>query len=127
MDMTPMIDVVFQLIIFFMTVSQQSQLEDFQLELPQAAGVTDQGPTTITVNLTLDDKIIIDGDPYDLAGFDALIARELVAAGGDPDRVQVVMRVDRRADSALANRVMTRLKAAGIVRTRIAVQVPGQG
>jgi biopolymer transport protein ExbD len=127
MDMTPMIDVVFQLIIFFMTVSQQSQLEDVQLELPRTAGVQDQGPTTITVNLTVDDRIIVSGDAYDLDGLDGLISRELVAAGGNPDRVQVVLRVDRRSDSALANRVMTRLKQAGIVRTRIAVQVPGQG
>ncbi len=35
-DMTPMIDVVFQLLIFFMLVSHMVQLERAQLQLPEA-------------------------------------------------------------------------------------------
>lgn len=127
MDMTPMIDVVFQLIIFFMTVSQQSQIDATPVELPMLSGMEDQGPKTITVNITQGDRLIVSGNPIDLAGLDGLIAREVVATGGQPDRVEVVLRVDRRIDSALVNRVMIHLKQAGITQTRIAVEVPGSG
>ncbi len=127
MDMTPMIDVVFQLIIFFMTVSQQSELERLELQLPQLAGILDQEPTTITLNITHDDRLIVSGGVVDLPGLDGLLTRQIVAKQGHPELVEVVLRVDRRSDSTLVNRVMTRLKRAGISRTRIAVEVPGSG
>ena len=41
MNMTPMIDVTFLLLIFFMTVSQVSAVNKEQLELPQLKGSED--------------------------------------------------------------------------------------
>lgn len=127
MDMTPMIDVVFQLIIFFMTVSQQSQLDATPVELPRLAGAEDQGPKTLTINVTQDDRLVVSGNPTDLPGLEGLIAREVVGLGGRPERVEVVLRVDRRTDSALVNRVMGLLRRSGIRHARIAVEVPGSG
>ena len=43
--MTPMIDVTFLLLIFFMTVSQVSKLNREQLELPRQQGTEEQQPT----------------------------------------------------------------------------------
>ncbi len=127
MDMTPMIDVVFQLIIFFMTVSQQSQLDTTPVELPKLAGLDDQRPKSITINIAQGDRLIVAGDPIDLAALEVRITREVVSAGGRPELVEVVLRVDRRTDSALVNRVMSLLKRSGITHTRIAVEVPGTG
>ena len=45
MNMTPMIDVTFLLLIFFMTVSQVSKLNREQLELPRQQGTEEQQPT----------------------------------------------------------------------------------
>ena len=39
-DMTPMIDIVFQLLIFFLVTAQLSQHSRADLELPQEAGET---------------------------------------------------------------------------------------
>ena len=77
MDMTPMIDVVFQLIIFFMTVSQQSHLVATELELPRMAGAIDQAPATLTINITHDGRIIVSGEPIGLARLDESIHREI--------------------------------------------------
>ena len=44
MNMTPMIDVAFLLMIFFMTVSQVSKLNREQLELPRQQGTEEQEP-----------------------------------------------------------------------------------
>ena len=51
-SMTPMIDIVFLLIIFFMTVSQITYVNDEPLELPQLAGTDDQETSTFTINIT---------------------------------------------------------------------------
>jgi biopolymer transport protein ExbD len=127
MDMTPMIDVVFQLIIFFMTVSQQSHLVATELELPRMAGARDQAPATLTINITHDGRIIVSGNPIGLAQLDETIQRALADRQGGPDAITTVLRVDRRGNSALVNRVVNRLRAAGLKRSRIAVEVSAPG
>ena len=37
-DMTPMIDIVFQLLIFFLTTAQLAQFSRAEMDLPQEAG-----------------------------------------------------------------------------------------
>lgn len=125
MDMTPMIDVTFQLIIFFMTVNQQSYLESEPLQLPRLKGSADQPQTALTVNLTHDDRILLAGQPATLDQLRDRVTAEARRHGGKVELVNVVLRVDRRSTtSALANRVMTLLRQAGIRQGRIAVEVP---
>ncbi len=126
-DMTPMIDVVFLLIIFFMTVSQQTILDAPPVELPQLAGSVDQEPTMVTLNILPNDSMLLSGQPIELAALENRLQRELIAVGGQPQRLIVVLRVDRRCDSTLVNRVVDLLKNLGISRTRIAVEVPNAG
>ena len=50
--MTPMIDIVFLLIIFFMTVSQITKVVDLNVDLPAVSkGGEDTRQVTITINL----------------------------------------------------------------------------
>src|SRR5688500_12716195 len=68
MDMTPMIDCVFQLIIFFMLITDLSQLELEEVYLPQAevAAADKPDPREIRpiVNITSDGTILVKGDVY---------------------------------------------------------------
>ena len=61
-NMTPMIDVVFLLIIFFMTVTQVSEINKEQLELPQQEGSTDQLNSNVTINVDREGQVIISGN-----------------------------------------------------------------
>lgn len=126
-DMTPMIDVVFLLIIFFMTVSQQTIVDAPPVDLPQLAGAVDQEPAMVTVNILPNDSMLLSGRPIELPALENRFQRELIAVGGQPQRLIVVLRVDRRCDSTLVNRVVNLLKNLGITRTRIAVEVPNSG
>ena len=60
MDMTPMIDIVFLLIIFFMIVTELSNLDIVQLILPVADQATIKEPIpdskVVTVNIQIDEK-----------------------------------------------------------------------
>ena len=53
-NMTPMIDIVFLLIIFFMTVSQVTEVNREQLSLPKQPGAEDQKPAILTANFRAD-------------------------------------------------------------------------
>ncbi|MBK8181111.1 MAG: biopolymer transporter ExbD [Planctomycetes bacterium] len=63
MDMTPMIDVVFQLIIFFMLITDMSQKELEELYLPQAkvavADKPDPNEQRPIVNILTDGQIVV--------------------------------------------------------------------
>jgi biopolymer transport protein ExbD len=123
MNMTPMIDVVFQLLIFFMVGLQVSKLNSEQLELPQLAGAEEQKERDLTINVTQPGQIVISGKQHTRDAAVRLIADEVVRAEG-PANLTVVLRVDRRATCQSVNELVTDLSQMQIKRVRIAVQVP---
>lgn len=92
-NLTPMIDIVFLLIIFFMVGTQFSQSEaQVEINLPE---VTDAKPITnlpdaVTVSVTAEGAIIVDGEPRTLEDLEARLrkakenyADQAVAVRGD--------------------------------------------
>jgi len=124
MNMTPMIDIVFLLIIFFMTVTQVSRVNRERLDLPKQPGAEDQKPTVLTINVDQTGEILVAGSLYPLADLIALVADELARAGDDPSRLTVVVRTDQRGTSRTTNEIMRALARLRIHLVRIAVQVP---
>lgn len=124
MDMTPMIDIVFLLIIFFMTVTQVSKLNKEQLELPKLKGSEDQKPSVLTVNVTQDEEIVISGRQLSLDDLIALLNRELRRVGDNPQMLSIVIRADQRGRSGGVSGVVRVLKRLNILKVRIAVEVP---
>jgi biopolymer transport protein ExbD len=122
MDMTPMIDIVFLLLIFFMTVSQVSEINKERLELPQLKGSEDQQPTTVTVNVTEAGAIVVSGNELSMPELVALVGDQLGSVGDDPSRLTIVLRADRRGTSRAVNEVITRLSQLGVTQVRIAVE-----
>jgi biopolymer transport protein ExbD len=123
-NMTPMIDIVFLLIIFFMTVSQVSEINREQLALPQQPGSEDQKPAVLTINFTADGQIIVGGAIYRMPELIALVADELTRLGDDPTRLTVVLRADRDVASGVVNDVVDALTSLDIRKVRFPVEVP---
>jgi len=124
MDMTPMIDIVFLLIIFFMTVTQVSKVNKEQLDLAKQKGSQDQQTANVTINVTVDGEYRIAGNPVSLAQLVSLVGRELDALGGDAGRLKVTIRTDQRGISRHTNEVMKALSRIGVVRVNNAVESP---
>lgn len=124
MDMTPMIDIVFLLLIFFMTVSQVSEINKEKLELAQLRGTKDQETATITINVMEDGQYRIGGNAVSLAQVVSLLGAELDRVGGDARRLNVVLRSDQRGMSLHTNQVLNALARLGIVQIRAGVEMP---
>ena len=125
MDMTPMIDVAFQLIIFFMTVSQMSQANQERLELPKQQGTEEQRPRTLVVNVTSTGELRVSGEATTIAGLIGRVNYELIRVGDDPTKLHIVIRADERGASQGVNEVVTALGKLRITRIRIAVETGG--
>ncbi len=123
-NMTPMIDIVFLLIIFFMTVSQVSQSNREPVALPQQAGSEDQKPAILTINIHADGGIVVGGRSYDMSGLIVLLADELARLDDDPTRLTVILRTDRSATGRMVREVIESLTSMDIRRVRFPVEVP---
>ena len=121
--MTPMIDVVFQLLIFFMTCTQVSEVNREPLELPQLAGSSDQSRGDVTINVTATGEFRVSGEQCNLAEIITLCGEETRREHqGEWERLLVVIRADRRTVCRPVNEVVTALTKLGITKVRLAVQ-----
>jgi len=100
-DMTPMIDMTFQLITFFMFVMNFSEAEQddrIQLPLSQLAKPVD-GPVDkpITLQLTSKGSVIYAGEMVGLRDIGGYLEREksiILDAGKEPNAATVIVRAD---------------------------------
>jgi biopolymer transport protein ExbD len=125
MNMTPMIDVTFLLLIFFMTVNQVSAVNKETLELPKLKGSADQDESAITINIDQTGVIRITGQERSLAEVVTLVSEELEKVGGNPMRLSVALRADRRGTCRTTNEVVDALTRLGVYKVRIAVEAGG--
>ena len=124
MNMTPMIDIVFLLLIFFMTVTQASRIKEEQLELPQQEGSRDKETSSLTINIRQDGQLVMLGRVLQLDRLLTLVNEELARVDNDPRRINIELRVDQRGESRAANQIARSLEQLNIKRVSFAVQVP---
>ncbi len=95
-NMTPMIDVVFLLIIFFLVSSHMASQEiRMKLELPEAASgqkQTDDKSPRVVVNVTADGKTILAGRPVSVEVMQQRLAEQRKRDGKD---LELRIRSDR--------------------------------
>jgi biopolymer transport protein ExbD len=113
--MTPMIDVVFLLIIFFL-VSSHLARQETQLELDLPLATThdmphDEQVTRITLNLLVDGRMLIGASETDPA---ALESRLRVATTEATLPVEVRVRADRDVSFALLEPALVACAKAGV-------------
>ena len=121
-DMTPMIDIVFQLLIFFLTTAAIAQANRVQLDLPREAGAPDPTPTGpgLVVSILADGSCEVAGRSVSM---DELTAAARDARSAQGSRVPVV-RADRNAAGARLNDVIEACRRAGFEGIRLAT-TPG--
>mgnify|MGYP001214349153 CR=1 FL=1 len=125
MDMTPMIDVVLQLIIFFMFTSQFAQTARSPIDLPEEQGDENPvtGPQTVTVDIDGSGQILVEGDVVSLDELVRLINVE-IASVGEAAGVTVLLRADAEVPALHLNRVAERLSGLGLKGWRLGTIKP---
>ncbi|MCH2180871.1 MAG: biopolymer transporter ExbD [Mariniblastus sp.] len=121
-SMTPMIDIVFLLIVFFLTVSQFSRDVQHPLSLAQVAqGAVAPVPTEVTINLDEDGIIFVSGEQLTLPGTIRRLQQELARNGDDALRFRIELRCDRRCPTDPVNQLIDRLADLGIRQVFVSV------
>ncbi len=122
LDLTPMLDVTFNLILFFVVTTQfaseqQPAPDGLQVDLPRAAAAQVL-PSEASVDLTVgaEGTVFVDGTSVDRA---QLRARLQAAAERDPNTL-VVLRADRGVAHGEVVSVMDLARTLGLTRLAIA-------
>jgi biopolymer transport protein ExbD len=125
-NMTPMIDVVFLLIIFFLVSSHLAQRENrIQVQLPSAQGGQRDVPDTnprVTVTLQDDGRVWLGGRTLSAEQLRERLAAQCQAHG---DRLELRIRCDRRLAYRQIEPVLAGAAEAGLWNVSIAVLEPG--
>jgi biopolymer transport protein ExbD len=112
-DLVPMIDVVFQLILFFLVSTTFAVLPGISLQLP--ASETAEGTRTngITITVSAEGAVMVNSESVPLEGLDAALERLSIAA--PRDAVPVSLEADERTQNGTIVRVLDSLRRTGFV------------
>ncbi len=122
-----MIDVVFLLIIFFMTTAQVAQLTHTEIDLPLERGDQQSIPDEagLVININGSGEIIVASRIVGLAELEGIVLSEIRK---DPDRpadqLKLLLRADRTVAALYLNRVVRMLDSLGVGAARLATEVP---
>lgn len=121
-NLTPMIDIVFLLIIFFLVASYLSSSENHEVvQLSPAVGGRIDGPDSprrIIVTVTADGQYLINGQATTIADFSTQLRPSVNAADHD---MEVRLRADKRVSYELVEPLLVECAKAGISKIKFSV------
>ncbi len=125
-NMTPMIDIVFLLIIFFITASQITPLVNFPVQLPEVPPRA-EAPRLIpaTINIDRDGSYLVLRQRLTLDQVVSWLATSVRDIDARQRQLEVLIRADRNARCEYVNRLLPKLAEFGIREVKFSVS--GQG
>ncbi len=127
-DITALVDVVFLLIVFFLTTSTLAERTRARIDLPSQRGEEDRHTVrpALIINIDVDGTYIVADE---VMGEDRLfaMARRSIQQAGGPSAVDLLIRADENAPLWSVNRVATGLMELEVTSWRLATRVPSPG
>jgi len=125
-DLTPMIDVVMLLIVFFMLTAQFAQTMLGPIDLPRESGDSDANRgSTVTIDLLANGDLKLDSEPMARERLLQLIALDLRRTGASAE-LDVIVRADRAAPAGHLNTLAGDLAGLGVRHWKLATNGGGQ-
>ena len=115
-DLTPMLDVVFIMLIFFIVTSTFIKTTGIEVNAPTADSAEQQPKANILVAVDSTGAVWIDRQQVDIRGVRAAVERMRV---DQPDS-SVVVQADQDARSGVVIRVMDQIRMAGVADVALA-------
>ncbi len=125
LNLTPMIDIVFLLIIFFMVGTKFSERErNIPLQLPEVydRGTLTAAPAQRIINVYRDSRITLDRTEVSLKE----LTEQLAAARSQYPELDVLIRGDARVEHQHVVAVLNACKQVGIQNLGVSVQIVSQ-
>ena len=116
-DMSPLIDCVFILLIFFIVTTVFVEETGVEVDKPQAASSVQLEKNSILIALTEKGEVVYGGREIGFSGIQPLVRRMLQA-----EEIPVIVQADAASDSGLLVRVIDEAKLAGATKVSVATR-----
>lgn len=107
-DMSPLMDCVFILLIFFIVTTTFVEETGIEVEKPQAASSVQLEKTSILIALTEKGEVVYGGREIGFSGIQPLVKRML-----QKEDIPVIIQADKAAESGMLIRVIDEAELAG--------------
>lgn len=114
-DISPLIDCVFILLIFFIVTTTFVEETGVEVDKPQAASSVQLEKTSILIALTAKGEVVYGGREIGISGIQPLVKRML-----QKEDIPVIIQADSAAQSGLLVRLIDEAKLAGAVKVSVA-------
>ncbi|MGQ0552971.1 MAG: ExbD/TolR family protein [Planctomycetota bacterium] len=114
-DLSPMIDCVFILLIFFIVTTTFVEETGVEVDKPQAASAVRLEKTSILIALTDKGEVVYGGREIGVSGVQPLVKRML-----QKEDLPVIIQADTVAQSGLLVRIIDEAKLAGATKVSVA-------
>jgi len=122
-DVTPLIDIIFQLVLFFMVSTTFVTSPGIQVDLPRSSAQTIiREKNDVNVWMTAEGTLYLDREPM---SWSALTDRFASAALNDPNTM-VIIKADTDVDHGRVVAVMDLARARGLTRLAIATEASAE-
>ncbi len=121
-DITPLVDVVFLLLIFFMVTSTFSELPGIKLLLPSAKTSAQQAVKELTIMVTADNQLYLNGNPIKWTKLEP----ELTSALKNSASKTLIIKADRSTLHGKVVTIMDTARMAGAQKLVVTTQLPAQ-
>jgi biopolymer transport protein ExbD len=121
LNMAPMIDMVFILLIFFLVTTTFVREAGVEVQRPQAATAATKAKGAMMIALAADGRIYIESRQVDLRSVRALVERFLAE---DPEGA-VIIAADKKALTGRTIAVLDQCRLAGAHEVAVAAKKPG--
>jgi len=115
-DMTPMLDIVFIMLIFFIVTTSFVKESGVTVSTPQAQTASQQDNVNIFIAITATGEVWIDRRPVDPRSVRAIVAR----LHADNPEGSVIIQSDEEASTRMLVEVMDQVRLAGVEGIAIA-------
>jgi biopolymer transport protein ExbD len=118
-DLTPMIDMVFILLIFFLVTASFSKMSAVDIERPSGSTNDLQGSVSLVISIDAKNGVWLEGDPVDIRKL-----RSRVKTLSNGEHTSVVLNADRSVSTGRLIEVLDQVRLAGV--DNVAVATAGQ-
>lgn len=108
-NIAPLVDVIFLLVIFFAVTTTFLESAGLQLELPESSSTAQRETKTLTVSLTAAGQLALDGETLEREA----LRERLRAALEEREQKFVLLRADTHAEHGEVVRVMDLIRESG--------------
>jgi biopolymer transport protein ExbD len=117
-DISPLIDCIFILLIFFIVTTTFVEETGIEVDKPQAASAGDLEKQSVMIAVTADGAIVYGGKAIGISGVQPLVRRFVEKEPTTP----VIIQVDEKAPSGLFVRVIDEAKLGGAQKVSVATE-----